>query len=250
MAQSVDTFSPALGISSPEVISAAPQILHLPATRTSAEQNLGYLYAKRALDILVSVSLLILLAPLLLLLALAIRLDSPGPVIFTQRRVGKGGRIFHFFKYRSMYQHADPSVHREFARRYIRGEWNPRAGAARPGLFKPVDDKQVTRVGRFLRKTSLDELPQLFNILKGDMSLVGPRPSIAYELDEYAPWHWRRLEILPGLTGLAQIHGRSTLPFNEIVALDLHYIARQSLQMDIKILLQTIPVVLSCQGAR
>lgn len=208
-----------------------------------------YRYSKRLLDILLSAIALIILSPFLALIAIAIRLDSPGPAVIVQHRVGKGGRIFDFFKFRSMYQKANDEAHREFAHEYINGNHAKLNGSsgAKPQIFKPAT--QVTRVGRILRKTSLDELPQLVNILKGDMSLVGPRPSIDYELEEYAPWHRRRLAVLPGLTGWAQIHGRSTLAFDEIAALDIEYIKRQSLLLDLWIILRTIPLVLLCKGA-
>ncbi|MBC7261827.1 MAG: sugar transferase, partial [Chloroflexi bacterium] len=127
---------------------------------------------------------------------------------------------------------------------------NHRAALPRGGVFKPANEKRITPVGRWLRKTSLDELPQLFNVLKGDMSLVGPRPSMPYEVDVYKPWHFRRLEVLPGITGLAQVRGRSSLTFQEIVSIDLEYIERRSLLLDLEILLKTLPVVLSARGAR
>ncbi len=225
----------------------AEQLLSTPRTR----ESLFYTYAKRALDIALALALLILLLPLLIIIAIAIRLDSPGPIIFVQRRVGRGGRIFDFYKFRSMYHQADAQVHQAFAQAYIAGHYQAQAeGKGTSAIFKPADDKRVTRVGRILRKTSIDELPQLINILKGDMSLVGPRPSIDYELRAYAPWHYRRLDVLPGLTGWAQIHGRSTLLFDSIVSLDIQYMEHRSLALDLWIILQTIPVVLSCRGAR
>ncbi len=207
----------------------------------------SYLLVKRILDLVVASVLLVLLAPLLLLIALLIHLDSPGPVLLTQKRVGQGGRIFGFFKFRTMFQHINCEAHREFACNYVSGRFQPadRAGAA---LFKPAA-KQVTRVGRILRRASLDELPQLLNVLRGEMSLVGPRPSIYYELEAYKPWHLRRLEALPGMTGWAQIHGRSTLAFDRIVELDLEYLRSRSLRKDLVILLRTVPVVVSGKGA-
>ena len=220
--------------------------------RAKTEQDTIYLYIKRAIDVCLASIFLIVLSPLLLFLAIAIRLDSPGPAFLTQRRVGKNGRIFDFYKLRSMYQDRNcQDRHREFARQYINGHHptscptDDKASA----LYKACTAKQVTRVGRFLRKTSLDELPQLLNILKGDMSFVGPRPSIQYELEEYAQWHKKRLQVVPGLSGWAQIHGRSSLAFDEIVTLDLEYIKTRSLRMDLYILLKTIPVVLSGRGA-
>ena len=211
-------------------------------TRTS------YVIGKRLMDIILSATLLILLSPLLLLIALAIRMTSDGPAILVQERIGKGGRIFPFFKFRSMYNNIDRSVDQRFAQAYVNG------GSPLPvphdGVFKPATDLRVTRIGRLLRKASLDELPQLLNVLRGDMSLVGPRPSMPYEVEVYTAWHFQRLEALPGITGLAQISGRSSLPFREIVKFDLDYIERRSLLLDFAILLRTIPVVLSGHGAR
>ena len=247
MAERVNAFSRAINSrrwnSPPETVEAG---------LLTARESAWYRYSKRVLDIILSTVFLLLLSPLLIVIATAIRLDSPGPAVFTQRRVGKGGRLFDFYKFRSMHQNADPECHREFARQYINGNGSHLADASQAGspVFKPGEDRRVTRVGRILRRTSFDEWPQLINVLKGDMSLVGPRPSIAYELKEYAPWHLHRLEVLPGLTGWAQIHGRSTLLFNNIVAFDVEYIERRSLWMDLWILLRTIPVVLSCRGAR
>jgi lipopolysaccharide/colanic/teichoic acid biosynthesis glycosyltransferase len=202
---------------------------------------------KRAGDLAASIMLLTLLAPVLLLVAIAIRATSPGPAILVQERVGRGGRVFPFFKFRSMFNHGDQSAEQRFAREYIDGHHNSVAG---DGVFKPANEKRVTPIGRLLRKTSLDELPQLLNVLRGEMSLVGPRPSMPYEVDVYKPWHFRRLEVLPGISGLAQIRGRSSLPFKEIVKIDIEYIDRRSLALDCSILLSTLPVVLSGRGAR
>ena len=207
-----------------------------------------YALVKRVFDVLVATMLLLMLSPLMLLIALVIKITSPGPAILVQERVGKGGKIFPFYKFRSMYNDSDHSMDKLFAREYING--NHHAVDTWGGVFKPASDKRVTPVGRFLRKASLDELPQLFNVLKGDMSLVGPRPSMPYEVDVYKPWHFRRLEVLPGMTGLAQIKGRSSLTFKDIVKIDIEYIEQRSLLLDIKILLSTIPVVLSARGAR
>jgi lipopolysaccharide/colanic/teichoic acid biosynthesis glycosyltransferase len=207
-----------------------------------------YTLAKRVFDIAAATLLLLLLSPLLLAIAVLIKVTSPGPAILIQERVGRGGKIFPFYKFRSMYDSPDRSADIKFAREYINGsrlaavEWD--------GIFKPANDKRVTSVGRFLRKASLDELPQLLNVLKGDMSLVGPRPSLPYEVDMYKPWHLRRLEVLPGLTGLAQIRGRSSLTFRDIVKIDIEYIEQCSMLLDLYILARTLPVVLSASGAR
>lgn len=203
-----------------------------------------YERVKRLLDIALALTLLIVLSPLMLLIAIAIKLDSPGPVMFVQRRTGRYGKPFNFFKFRSMSYGVDHgSVHREFARRYANGELD---ASERHEVHKPASNGRViTRVGKWLRRSSLDELPQLWNILKGDMSFVGPRAWADYELENYKDWHYRRLEVLPGLTGLAQISGRSSLSFDQIIRLDIEYIENRSLWLDLKIMLLTIPVVLT-----
>ncbi len=204
--------------------------------------------AKRAIDIVGSLLLVLLLSPLLVTIAALIRLTSSGPAILVQERVGKGGRVFPFFKFRSMYNDTDRSADIRFAREYING--NHAVAAASGGLFKPANDKRITPVGKIIRKASIDELPQLFNVLRGEMSLVGPRPSMAYEIDVYKPWHFRRLEVLPGMTGLAQVRGRSSLTFQQIVSYDIEYIDRRSLLLDLQILVKTPTVVFSGRGAR
>lgn len=225
----------------------ALHVMSLAQPKVATRRTL-YGLAKRAIDVAVSTTLLVLLSPFMLAIGILIKATSSGPAILIQERVGQGGRVFPFYKFRSMYQNPDRSAEIKFAREYINGkvlstvEWN--------GIFKPANDARVTPVGRLLRKASLDELPQLFNVLKGDMSLVGPRPSMPYEVDAYKPWHLRRLEVLPGITGLAQIKGRSSLTFRDIVRIDIEYIERRSLLLDLKILLQTLPVVVSGHGAR
>ncbi len=204
-----------------------------------------YPVAKRCLDMVCAVVLLATLLPLMAIIGLAIWLDSPGPVVFRQTRVGKWGKKFTMFKFRSMSAQADDMVHAAFAKDYINGH----AGAACSEengevVFKPNGDKRVTRVGKWLRRTSLDELPQLLNVLRGEMSLVGPRPAMPCEVSEYSKWHLQRLAVLPGLTGLAQISGRSGLTFEKIVRLDLEYIRHRSLLLDLAILIKTVPVVL------
>jgi lipopolysaccharide/colanic/teichoic acid biosynthesis glycosyltransferase len=215
-----------------------------------------YLATKRLFDILLSATLLVLLAPLMALVALAIRLDSPGPVIFRQKRVLGGQHpseehperhVFEFWKFRSMHHNADQKLHQQHMTQLISGQ-NAQGAALR--MHKLAHDPRVTRVGRLLRKTSLDELPQLINILRGDMSFVGPRPPIPYEVAEYKAWHLRRLEVVQGLTGLWQVKGRNDLSFDEMVQLDIEYARRRSLWLDAKILLATIPAVLICRGVR
>ncbi len=203
----------------------------------------AYPVVKRALDIIISLLLLILLSPVLLLIAIAIKLDSEGPVIYKQLRAGKDGKPFTFYKFRSMTNGNHLKEYLEFSRQYLNGKHDGKVN-------KPsVVQSHVTRVGKFLRAKSLDEIPQLVNILKGDMSLVGPRPYLYREAEYFSEWQRKRLAVLPGLTGLAQIKGRSSLPFDEIVKYDLEYIEKRSLWMDIRILVQTIPVVLKGEGA-
>jgi lipopolysaccharide/colanic/teichoic acid biosynthesis glycosyltransferase len=193
----------------------------------------------------------LLLLPLLALIALLIKIDSSGPVFFTQMRVGKGGRTFRFYKFRTMHVNADPEVHRRYVQSLIRdqAETTQAGESARPAVYKMTNDRRVTRLGRLLRRTSLDELPQILNVVRGEMSLVGPRPPLPYEVEAYKDWHKGRLAVTPGLTGLWQIRGRSSVPFDEMVRMDLEYIRRQSLALDLEILLQTLPAILSGKGA-
>lgn len=193
---------------------------------------------KRAIDIVGGAVCLTLGAPLLGLIAVAIRLDSPGPVIFRQTRVGANGRRFQIYKFRSMVEGAEEELDDLRDLNEVDGP-----------VFKMRDDPRVTRVGRFLRRTSLDELPQFWNVLRGDMSLVGPRPPLPSEIDEYAEWHKKRLEVRPGVTGLWQVSGRSLLSFDEQALLDIYYIENWSLWLDFQILLRTIPQVLFASGA-
>jgi exopolysaccharide biosynthesis polyprenyl glycosylphosphotransferase len=198
----------------------------------------GALFVKRVMDVVGATIGLILGAPLLLLIALAIRLDSPGPILFTQERLGQGGRPFQIYKFRSMYHGADDE-------KEALADLNEADGP----LFKIRKDPRVTRVGRILRRVSLDELPQLFNILRGEMSLVGPRPAVPCEVAQYQEWHKKRMEVPPGLTGLSQVSGRSHLSFDEMVLLDVYYIENWSPWLDFKILVRTIPKVVVGEGA-
>jgi exopolysaccharide biosynthesis polyprenyl glycosylphosphotransferase len=205
--------------------------------------------AKRIFDSTAAAGLILLLLPVFALLAILVKRSGPGPVLFVQERLGRNGRPFRFYKYRSMRHDADDVVHRQFVAMFINGDQEGcRASNGGSAVFKLARDPRITTVGRWLRRTSLDELPQLFNILKGEMSLVGPRPPIAYEIENYQPWHFERLKVLPGLTGLWQVMGRSRVSFDEMVHLDLHYINNWSLLLDLKILLRTIPVVLRGTG--
>ena len=204
----------------------------------------GARVVKRAFDLVVATTVLVLLAPLWAAIALLIKLDSKGPVLYKQERVGMDGRIFLFLKFRTMLTGADDREHREYQRRYIEGRPDTNLGDSRRPVYKLHDDPRVTRTGRWLRRTSLDELPQLINVLRGDMSVVGPRPPIPYEVEAYALWLRKRLDMKPGMTGLWQVSGRNRLSFDEMVRLDLFYIENWSLWLDLKIMLRTLPVLL------
>ena len=206
---------------------------------------------KRVIDVVVSVIALILLSPLLLLIAFLVKCTSKGPVLFRQQRVGRYGVSFTFLKFRSMYMNNDPRIHEEYVARLIAGNAEANlSDANNKATYKIVNDPRITPLGRILRKTSLDELPQLLNVLKGEMSLVGPRPPVSYEFERYRTWHKRRVfEVKPGITGLWQVRGRSKTTFEEMVRLDLRYAKLWSLWLDLKILLQTPRAVLSGDGA-
>jgi lipopolysaccharide/colanic/teichoic acid biosynthesis glycosyltransferase len=206
---------------------------------------------KRAIDIAGSLAALIILSPLFAVIAVAIKLTSKGPVLFRQGRVGQHGEIFQFLKFRSMRTDSDPRVHQEFVNEFIRGSSKQSRAEKQPArVYKITDDPRVTRVGAILRKTSLDELPQFWNVLMGEMSLVGPRPPIPYELESYRTWHKRRIfEVKPGITGLWQVHGRSRTTFDEMVRLDLRYARTWSLLLDLKILVRTPRAIFSGEGA-
>jgi lipopolysaccharide/colanic/teichoic acid biosynthesis glycosyltransferase len=210
-----------------------------------------FLLMKRIIDVVGSGALLVLLAPLFLAIAAAVKASSKGPVFFRQQRVGRFGKTFTFLKFRSMYTNNDVSVHKEFVTRMISsGAGQASPGAGKKDVFKITNDKRVTRVGKFLRRTSLDELPQFLNVLMGDMSLVGPRPPIPYELAAYQTWHRRRLlGVKPGITGLWQVLSRSTVQFDEMVRLDLRYASTWTPWLDIKILLRTPLAVIKGSGA-
>ena len=205
---------------------------------------------KRVFDLLAATVGLVVISPLMALITILVKSDSPGPVLFRQTRVGKNGRLFTFYKFRSMVHHADERVHQEYYHKMIHGQAEMHSdGTQDGGVLKMVNDQRITRFGRFLRKSSLDELPQLFNVIKGEMSLVGPRPPIPYEIEEYNEWHRRRLEGVPGITGLWQVRGRSRVSFDEMIQMDIEYIERQSLWLDLKILLLTPQAVISGKGA-
>ena len=221
------------------------QIGALPMIRLFREplSNIARI-VKRASDIIIASIALTILAPLWLLVALFIKLDSRGPIFYKQERVGMDGRIFLFYKFRTMRVGTDDATHREYQRQYIAGRPEANLGDAERPAYKLLADARVTRVGRVLRRLSLDELPQLLNVLRGEMSVVGPRPPIPYEVEAYQLWHRKRLDMKPGLTGLWQVSGRNRLTFEEMVRLDLFYIENWSLLLDLKIILRTLPVML------
>jgi lipopolysaccharide/colanic/teichoic acid biosynthesis glycosyltransferase len=209
------------------------------------------LLMKRTIDVVGSFLIMLLLAPIFFAIALAVKMSSKGPVLFRQQRVGRHGKPFTFLKFRSMYANNDHNVHREYVTRLIAGEaervTSDRKGE---GIYKLAGDKRITPLGKFLRRTSLDELPQFINVLCGDMSLVGPRPPIPYELAAYQTWHRRRLlEVKPGITGLWQVTGRSIVGFDEMVRLDLRYATSWSPWLDLEILLRTPSAVIKGSGA-
>lgn len=207
----------------------------------------GYRRLKRLFDLLLCLVALATCGPITLVIMLLIRLESPGPIFYVHDRIGKGGRIFKMYKFRTMYHNIARDSHRDYMKAFINGKTPAKSEA---GVFKPFEANQVTKIGRFLRATSLDELPQIINVLKGEMSIVGPRPNVVWEVEEYKGWHKERLEVLPGITGLAQVRGRSGIPFNEIIWYDLRYIERQSLALDIKILWWTVTSVIHRTGAK
>ena len=266
---------------------AATTVEFTPWVADSGDDRTASLMVKRFLDYAMASVFLLLTLPLIAAIAAAIKLSSPGPVLFVQQRVGKGGRVFPFYKFRTMKHNSDDRVHREFSREFICGdngiaargssnghhangnghtvhasanghhangkrqrstEQDNGARARNGKVYKLTRDPRVTAVGQFLRRTSLDELPQLLNVLRGEMSLVGPRPPVLYELEHYQDWHKQRLSAWPGITGLWQVSGRSSVPFDEMVLLDLYYIEHRSTYMDLQIMAKTVPVMLLGSG--
>jgi exopolysaccharide biosynthesis polyprenyl glycosylphosphotransferase len=211
-----------------------------PDVREPSPRRRLHIHVKRTVDVVGSATLLLLTSPMLLVVAAAVKLTSKGPVFFRQKRVGQHGRTFTFLKFRSMYENNDHSEHKEFVRKLIHEPTGIHAtGKNGERVYKMTNDKRVTAVGKWIRRSSLDELPQLFNVLLGDMSLVGPRPPIPYEVAFYQDWHRRRLHVKPGITGLWQVSGRSRLKFDDMVRLDLRYVSTWTPWLDLKILLKT-----------
>ena len=232
------------------------------ALSQAARNQIGYFIAKRILDITLASVFLIILSPLMLLIALLILIYSPGPIIFVQERVGakrqlRDGRTywkretFHCYKFRTMHVHADSAIHQAYVKALIEND-EEKMTALQGGKTKPrklVNDSRIIRPGKLLRKLSLDELPQFWNVMKGDMSLVGPRPAIPYEVEMYKPWHFRRLEAQPGITGLQQVTNRCMTDFDQQVKLDIEYIEHRSFWLDAKIILETPLAIISVKGA-
>lgn len=204
-----------------------------------------YQTAKRVLDVMFCLAATPLVIPLALIIAILIRFESPGPILFIQERIGKGNKSFKIIKFRTMYHNIGRDTHKTFMKAFVKGNVSTNGTK----IFKPFHDKQVTTIGRVLRRTSLDELPQLINVLEGEMSLVGPRPNVLWEVEEYQGWHQERLEVLPGITGLAQVRGRSGISFDEIVKYDIEYLEKRNIWFDLKILWWTLVSVIQGKGA-
>src|ERR1700741_576614 len=225
------------------------QIGVLPMIRLFREPlSNGARILKRTFDLIVSALAIVLLLPLWLLVALVIKLDSKGPVFYTQERVGMDGRLFLLYKFRTMKAGADSQLHREYQKAFIAGRAEANLGDDSKPTYKLLTDPRITRIGKLLRRTSLDEVPQLLNVLSGDMSVVAHGPPIPYEVEAYELWHRKRLDMKPGLTGLWQVSGRNRLPFEEMVRLDLFYIENWSLLLDLKIILRTGFVMIAGEG--
>ena len=218
-----------------------------PPTQTTISIDKSYLRVKRILDVVFSLFILIPLLIVIAIFAVLIRVDSKGPIFFRQKRVGHNGVEFYMYKLRSMYINSDDSLHRESVKQYMNGavlNGNDNMG----NQYKLVDDPRVTRVGKIMRKTSIDELPQFINVLRGEMTLVGPRPPLPYEVEDYGPRDWIRLFGRPGLTGTWQVYGRSSVPFKQMVEMDIEYLGQQSILQDLKLIALTVPVMLGGHG--
>jgi exopolysaccharide biosynthesis polyprenyl glycosylphosphotransferase len=208
-------------------------------------------FLKRISDLAISIPSIIVLSPLLLVISLLIKNGSRGPILFRQERVGMDGRIFLCYKFRTMVADADENLHKESYRKNIEGGEAANSGDKNAPVFGKVkDDPRITATGKWLRRTSLDELPQLFNVIRGEMSVVGPRPPITYEVEEYDLHHRKRLEMRPGITGLWQVSGRNSLNFEEMVKIDQFYIENWTLWLDLKIVLMTLPAMFNGDGTR
>jgi exopolysaccharide biosynthesis polyprenyl glycosylphosphotransferase len=221
--------------------------LPLVTAQASAFNGIN-LRLKQSIDLILGASFLFLSLPIMLVIWVLVRLDSEGPAMIKQPRLGYKGKVFHIYKFRSMYHNVDDSAHRSYIDQCIKGQAYGDQSEGGDKIFKIAKDKRVTRVGHFLRRYSLDELPQIFNVLKLEMSLVGPRPSMAYELESYQDWHRERLDAVPGLTGLWQVSGRSRLSFNDMVRLDVEYLRNWKPVHDFHLIARTIPTILRGTG--
>jgi len=218
-----------------------------PPTQNILHIDKWYHRVKRILDLVLTILILIPLFMVIAIFVALIRIDSKGPIFFRQKRIGMNGVEFDMFKLRSMYIGTDDEVHRESIKQYINGAaLNSQENS--DNLYKLVDDPRVTRVGQFIRKYSIDELPQFINVLRGEMTLVGPRPPLPYEVEEYSPRDMIRLSGKPGLTGTWQVYGRSRVPFKEMVEMDVEYLREQSILQDLKLIALTLPVMLQGRG--
>lgn len=209
----------------------------------------GYRFLKSGLDVWASLLVLLLGLPVWLLIAVIIKLTSPGPIFYRGTVVGKGGVPFRYFKFRTMVVDGDNTAHREWLERFVRDDAAYVEGDGGQRIFKVVDDPRITPIGGWLRKLSLDEVPQMLNVLRGEMSVVGPRPPVPYEYEHYDPWAKQRLSVLPGITGLYQVTARSQVGFSRMVEIDLAYIRRRSIWLDLWIMLRTPWVMLTGKGA-
>ncbi len=207
----------------------------------------GYLPVKRMFDICLALFSILLFGPFMLAMALGIRVSSPGPILYRQKRIGKDGIPFYMLKFRSMQVKNNPDLHKEHVQKLIRENTKPRSLGK--NSLKMVGDPRITGVGKYLRKFSLDELPQFFNVLKGEMSIVGPRPPLPYEHEVYEEWHKQRLVVLPGITGPWQVTARNTVPFDDMVRIDLQYIQSMNLWLDLKIIFLTPIEMIRGKGA-
>ena len=225
-------------------ILAAASVVAIPEQVLRYRSRPGYAAFKRGVDTLGALVLLLLLCPLFLVVALAVVIDSGWPIFYRGERVGRNAHTFQVLKFRSMRVNADSSVHAEYLRDLLSGH-----AEANGGIYKIPSDPRITRVGGFLRKSSIDEFPQLLNVLRGQMSLVGPRPEVPYALADYEPWMFRRFEVQPGMTGLWQVSGRGQLSVRDMLRLDVEYAERCDIGLDVGILVRTLPAVLRGTGA-
>lgn len=224
------------------------EALRLPREPPARQRTAWTGAGKPLFDLIVASLFLLILSPLLAAVALFVRLTTPGPALFRQTRIGRDNRPFELYKFRSMYADCSDHAHRQYVRKLLTQDAPPTGGNG--GLYKLENDPRITPLGRLLRKTSIDELPQLLNVIRGDMSLVGPRPALPWEVELIGPAHCRRFLVRPGLTGLWQVSGRNALTMRQGLELDVEYVSKQSFAYDLMILVKTVPVVLSARGAR